>query len=452
MTVTKERRRCIVVGAGITGLSTAILLLRSQPDIDVEIWEAAEQVGGLLAPLSFEGVACDRGSHRIHPQAHPLLFALTRQQEWQRRPRNGRLILNGHHLQYPPKMGDFLRGLGWQTGLQMGWGFATRPRALQQFLNWEQDRRHQEDDDEGFETFVLERVGQAAYEQFYRPYVEKVWGLSPSQISRTVAKQRVSTSSPWQTLLGAVSNRFQPAAPHFLYPRQGMAALLDHLHEQARAHGATIQLGKQVTRKTLQTTDASAIFYSGHLSDITETPGLSHRGLYLLYLAFPRGSIADIDTFYAPESDYWFGRVSQPEQFSGDLRHDEKQVLCVEIPEGRWGPEQSFDAQLPTICHQLQQAGILPHNAPLLAHQQLFLPRVYPMYTRGWVQQWQQAIGSLHDLPPLYPIGRQGLFLHCNMDHCVRMAQEAVLHFTEGKPAVEWHQQVHRYLDLRVRD
>jgi hypothetical protein len=38
------------------------------------------------------------------------------------------------------------------------------------------------------------------------------------------------------------------------------------------------------------------------------------------------------------------------------------------------------------------------------------------------------------------------------MDHCVRMAQEAVLHFTEGKPAVEWHQQVHRYLDLRVRD
>jgi hypothetical protein len=52
----------------------------------------------------------------------------------------------------------------------------------------------------------------------------------------------------------------------------------------------------------------------------------------------------------------------------------------------------------------------------------------------------------------ILPVGRQGLFLHCNMDHCVAIAEDAVDHLTEGHPPEAWFNKCPDYLDLRVRD
>jgi hypothetical protein len=50
------------------------------------------------------------------------------------------------------------------------------------------------------------------------------------------------------------------------------------------------------------------------------------------------------------------------------------------------------------------------------------------------------------------PIGRQGLFLHCNIDHCIEVAHEAVRHLLEGGDARTWTARASRFLDVRVRD
>ncbi len=98
----------LVVGAGITGLSAAWMLRRA--GYSVEVRDKAADAGGLLAPVEFRGLPCDRGSHRIHPQAHPLLLELTQSANWERRPRRGVLVLGGRHMAYPLQLGDFLRG------------------------------------------------------------------------------------------------------------------------------------------------------------------------------------------------------------------------------------------------------------------------------------------------------------------------------------------------------
>ena len=74
------------------------------------------------------------------------------------------------------------------------------------------------------------------------------------------------------------------------------------------------------------------------------------------------------------------------------------------------------------------------------------------MYRRGWLSRWRAALESVVAMGNLFPIGRQGLFLHCNMDHCVHISDEAVRHVTAGGDARGWAEKCQNFLDLRVRD
>ncbi|MGB0639976.1 MAG: protoporphyrinogen/coproporphyrinogen oxidase [Myxococcota bacterium] len=442
-----EKPTVLVVGAGITGLSAAWLLARA--GYPVEVHDAAPEAGGLLAPVQFRGLPCDRGSHRIHPESHPLLRELTSDAGWIEQPRRGRLVLGGRQMAYPPQVGDFLKGLGARTAAHMGINFLTRPGALAGFKRWEEDRKTI-DEDVGFESFVTGRVGRRAYTQFYAPYVEKVWGLHPNDISQTVAKARISTASPLTTLSKAIKPGPVPDRV-FLYPRGGMVELVEFFQTGLTLADVPIHYDSPMGAAEIQSWPGP-VLYSGHLSDLVDQPSLQHRGLYLIHIAVPKGSVGQTDTFYLPEREFWFGRVSQPARFSDELADDECDVLCLEIPEGRWGTDHDFSADITTIQQQLVHAGIIPSRVDIGEMKQTFVPRVYPMYKRNWTQDWSEALRQAAEMGQVFPIGRQGLFLHCNIDQCVYIADEAVRHLTMGGTATQWIPKAKGFLDLRVRD
>ena len=151
------------------------------------------------------------------------------------------------------------------------------------------------------------------------------------------------------------------------------------------------------------------VLYSGHLSHLTPESGLEHRGLYLLHIAVPKDSVGATDTFYLPESDFLFGRVSQPARFSDDFQADDVDILCAEIPEGRHGPAVDFTESADAIQEQLVKAGILPPSTPIVEIEQTFLPRVYPLYTRGWLTRWRAALNQVLDFGEVFPVGTLGL-------------------------------------------
>lgn len=438
--------RVLVVGAGITGLSAAWMLCRA--GFEVTVREGGPEPGGLLAPIDFRGIPCDRGSHRIHPAAHPLLLELTQSADWHQRPRRGKLVLSGRHMAYPLQIGDFLRGLGPKTAAHMAANFLVRPGARRGLKQWEADRADVEEDI-GFEAFVTARVGRRAYQQFYAPYVEKVWGMHPSEISQTVAKARVSTASPISTLKKALQPGDGTDAS-FFYPSGGMAELVDFFTTGLLTAGVDIEYDSPVEAGDLAQWDGP-VLYSGHLSHIAPGHGLEHRGLFILHIALPKGSVGDTDTFYLPEARFDFGRVSQPAQFSGELSDPEFDILCAEIPQGRHSIDTDFTMDRERIQSQLVAAGIIGPHVPLHDVVQTFCPRVYPIYARGWLRRWRAALQAATQAGVL-PIGRQGLFLHCNIDQCVHIADEAVRHLVSGRTASEWAHVAERFLALRVRD
>ena len=220
-----------------------------------------------------------------------LLFALfreiDRERPFLRRPRRGVVLFNDHRIPYPPTALAMLGALGPRASLALGFGLVARSRQRRAFAAWERDRAA-DDEDVGFERFVRARVGGPAYEAFYRPYAEKVWGLDPAELSQSVAKKRVSTTAPWQLVQSVAGRalrwaigREADAVDTFVYPAEGASAIIAWLEAQLAALGVPVERGARF--------DASAprsgpVLFAGDLRDLVPTP-LEHRGLYLVYLA-----------------------------------------------------------------------------------------------------------------------------------------------------------------------
>lgn len=422
-------KTAVVVGAGVAGLTAAWRL--AQAGWQVEIVERTQAVGGLLAGPVVDGVACDLGAHRLHPQALAVravadLSALT---PLVPRPRCGKIVLNGRHLHYPLAVGDLARSLGVVAGARLALGFAMAPR-------W-----HSRDPtaDVGFAQFVIARAGRAAYAAFYRPYAEKVWGIDPGELSQSCAKQRVASAAPWRSVLRG------RAKAKFLLPAGGFAQWIAALLAEATALGASLRLGHSGPLP-----QADAVLDSGHLGEMTTDPHLQHAGLQLVWLRCSGADLGPADTWYCPERKFWFGRVTHVGRFTADPAA--QGLLCVELPQGARPDLPDWRPRLPELVDQLRQARIVPASATVTFAAQRDLPRVYPLYRVGWRAQWDRAMASACSDGKTWPIGRQGLWLHCNIDHAMATAEAAVAEIVAGRPSQAWPQVAAQFLGAQVRD
>jgi UDP-galactopyranose mutase len=441
----KTAGQTLIIGAGISGLTAALFLAQQGKSID--LWEAAPKAGGLVRPVLFRGLHLDVGSHRVHPEAVQVLTSLG--VSWQQKLRRGVLVLQGRHIEYPPSLAGFLCGLGVENSLRFGLSFLTQKSSLQKFQSWEKDRENLSTKDLGFADFVQERAGHAAYEAFYRPYAEKVFGVEASQLSQSVAKKRVSTEAPLSSLLSS----FLSPKKYFLYPEGGLSAVLERLLAKLETLNVNIQYNRPLTIEALPSmSQYERVLYGGYPQVLAPQSTLSYRGLYVLYLSFPVAKLSSVDTFYIPEREYCFGRVSEPQNFSESYQKKEETVLCVEIPQAQFGPHEDFVKKLDEVMRQLYKAKIIPKHLYPSEAKQVFLPKVYPLYLRGWPKEWRATMQQICSLGNVFPFGRQGLFLHCNIDHCVQISRDLVSHLEQQKSPTEWVSYASRYLDVRVRD
>ncbi len=440
-------RKAIVVGSGAAGLTAGWRL--AQAGWQVELLGPEAQVGGLLAPQPVAGWPCDLGAHRLHAPALqvPAVAELAQRIPLEKRRRRGLVLVGGRSFNYPLRLTDLAQGLGLRGGGEL---LGSLVHARLSGRHWERQRAPEPQSDIGFGEFVRSRSGEAAYRAFYRPYADKVWGLDPAELSQSCAKQRVSSSAPWQLL-------WRPQRGEFLHPRGGFGAWMDGLAQLATQSGARVTLCQlSLQHGDLANLDADAVVHTGHLSaaltpDQQLAAQLDHRGLFLLWLVVADGQPGPVDTWYTPEAQFWFGRVSEVGNFLGHP-HGRGRVLCVEIPQGRHAADRDFTGDLGELRRQLAQAKILSREAEVSEVVQRFLPAVYPLFRRGWLPRWRLALRHACASGRLWPAGRQGLWLHCNLDHAMASAEDAVRHVASGGASTQWPELAERWSEVRVRD
>ena len=234
--------RVAVIGAGPAGMTAALRL--SQGGVQVDVYEAGERVGGLARSLDLWGQRVDLGPHRFFStdvRVNRLWLAMVGR-DYRMVERLTRIYYRGRFFHYPLKP---LNALG-----QMG--LASAVRCLASYGKEQFFSRAADAGDNSFETWVVKRFGRRLFEMFFKPYSEKLWGISCQELDADFAAQRIKKFS----LGEGIKNALVPwaAAVHptlvdrFAYPLSGTGSVYEKMASQVRDLGGCLHLGTPVAR------------------------------------------------------------------------------------------------------------------------------------------------------------------------------------------------------------
>src|SRR5204862_1685788 len=100
-----------------------------------------------------------------------------------------------------------------------------------------------------FATVLRDGLGPAISENFYYPYVRKLWALPPEELSVTLARRRVSGNSIGKIvakILRQVPGVRGKRSGGFFYPRRGFGEISEGMRAKSEEAGAAFELDASV--------------------------------------------------------------------------------------------------------------------------------------------------------------------------------------------------------------
>lgn len=438
-----------VLGGGPAGLGAA-WKLKTDTSFNVTVHEGAGILGGNAASFDVEGIRVDYGSHRLHPVTDPEIMGHIKGllgDDLLLRPRHGRIRLKKSWIHFPLKPFDLA------TRLPIPFAFSLFFDAATAKL------RAKATDDPNFKTVLLGGLGKAMCESFYFPYVRKLWGREPTELSTTLAQRRVSGSSLPKLLkkiFGQLPGLKSPTTGKFYYPKEGFGQICNALGEAAEAAGADIQLNSRVTGLTLDANRVTSVTVQTPDGEVTSSPEIiwstlpistliraagdaapvdvreaasriGYRGMILVYLVLDTDQFSEYDAHYFPEAEIPMSRMSEPKNYSATAEPKGRTVLCAELPSDPGDEHWDLsDEELGEKMRGWIKAAGLELTANTIKVETRRLPFAYPVYDRNYAENFAIMDNWVASLENVLTFGRQGLFAHDNTHHALAMAYGAV--------------------------
>jgi protoporphyrinogen oxidase len=426
-----------ILGAGPAGVGAAFQAARRKLG-RVVVFEQRDSPGGNAGSFDIAGIRVDYGSHRLHPTCDPRVLADLKAllgDDLLQRPRHGRILLRNRWIGFPLRPLDlalhlpksFLFGAAADVVLKR---FAPKPL------------------EESFASVLEAGLGGTVCRDFYFPFARKLWGLDPFELSPVQARRRVSANTPAKMLRKTSGKRF------FYYPRRGYGQLFESLADAAKTQGAEFLFHSRVKAIEHDEQRVSSVHYetaesSGSLDChlVLSTLPINHlvrclnpplpildaagrmlfRGMILIYLVLEQDRFSEFDAHYFPEEDIPISRLSEPKNYSATSEPRNRTVLCAELPcdplSDTWTKSEPELGEL--VSQSLVAAGI-PLRAPPLQVTTRRLAHAYPIYKRGFENDFALLDDWVGGFENLVTFGRQGLFAHDNAHHALHMAYCAV--------------------------
>ncbi|MCS6898731.1 MAG: FAD-dependent oxidoreductase [Myxococcales bacterium] len=326
----------LILGAGLAGLSAAWHLRRQ--GVKCRLLERQSQVGGHAVTVEEEGYRFDRTGHLLHLRdeeirgwIHRLLGErlLTVQ-------RRSRVYSHGVYTRYPFQANTY--GLPPEVAHECIMGFL------------EAQKTPPSQEPEHFEAFCLAHFGQGFSRHFMLPYNEKLWGVSPREISAAWCQRFVPIPSVEDVIAGAVGlhDRELGYNASFVYPRSGIGELAMALAaEVGEIERNRVTRWIDPERRVVGLTDEEIHYdylistapldkLGGLLQKVPGEVGAAFRklrctDLYYLDIALSRPILQDFHWVYVPERRFPFYRVGCYSNFSPELAPSGCASLYVEL-------------------------------------------------------------------------------------------------------------------------
>lgn len=414
-----------ILGAGIAGLSSAWLLKKQS--IPFSLFEKQAYIGGLARSFQWHGFYCDFAAHRLFTTDEVVLQQLLNLVPMGRHIRRSRIYLGGNWMRDPLDVVELATNLPLGQRIAMLWHYMARPRRLV---------------DDNFENFVLRRYGRSLYRLFFKPYTEKLFGISGQEISVYWARQKVRLASPLDHYRENTKTKFQ----YFYYPiHQGYGAIANRMYDEVResVHLETQVTGFEVEDQRIRSISYQADGQEEHSMPVDQVIStlplpvtgrmlghdfpMNYRKVDAVYLLVNRPYVSDYHWIYFVDSEIAVNRMVEFKNMSPVDTPEEQSVLCAEVTQDHPDPAGK-------VIADLERIGLMRREEVLdsMVVQEKY---AYPVYDEVFDRTMQNAQRTLSQYSNLHLVGRAAEFRHREVDDNLVSAIDTVRTITERLPA-----------------
>ena len=441
--------KIVIIGAGLTGLSTAYHL-EKQGFYDYKLFEKEAQVGGLCRSIKQNGFTFDYTGHLLHindTYFHNFIQKIVGFKHLNEVKRKSFIYSHNTYTPYPYQIN--LYGLPPQVISDCIHGFATR--------------KHDKKRKKSYYQWVLKHFGSGLGKHFFFPYQQKIFSYDLRKISSQWTGRFVPKTSLRKMISGSIEQSHETVGynKQFFYPHTGginfwVQKLANTLYNKIETNFCVQKI--DLKHKVLQ-------FKNGHtepfdtlistipldicLKSLKETASLSLQKAHTKLLCnsvvnFNLGlfnnNISDKHWIYYPEKQYPFYRIGFYHNFSAHM-----------TPQGcssLYGEFSYLKKSKPFITNKLKKAltkakDILNiKNEDILTEKIINIAHAYVIYD-FWREKNIHNIHKRLQENAIYSIGRYGQWKYSSMQEAVLEGKTVAKHITQNTNKKYWNTQTY---------
>ncbi len=430
----RGRLKIAVIGAGPTGLSAALHLIKYGKSHHVDVYEAAPVVGGMSRSFTLFDHIVDLGPHRFFTQ-NKEIFHFWRElagDDCHKVDRITSILYGGQFIGYPLKFGDLIRALPLKTKSKI-------------FSSYLQRNRYADVNGKNFATTMRYRFGDELYEIFFKGYTERLWGVADDSLSASLAFQRIGRFGLGQAVYHALRSCVRAVEDSFYYPKYGCGQIWERAADLLREEGCGVFTATPVTKiaqtdskkyivssprgektydhviSTLPLSQFIKIYENSPQALRAQVEKLQFRSTILVYVEVSGRPQFKDQWIYLHADNIQTGRITNFSNWGVEQNQRETHILCLEY----WctaGDEfwTQHDRSLSDVAlEDLKKLGYEPHK--LHRSQVVRLANTYPVITNDSESLMTDIVSEFEKHPSLQTVGRGGAFKYNNQDHCIEM-------------------------------
>jgi len=412
--------RTVIIGAGLTGLSTAYHLEQAGYD-DYLLFEKEAEIGGLCRSIRQDGFVFDYTGHLLHindDSFRQIIKDTISFKQLNHLTRKSRIYNHGCTTYYP-----------FQTNLY-GFPPETIATCIEGFI-----KRKKIKNPKTFYSWVLTHFGKGFGRKFFFPYQQKLCCYNPKKITSSWTGRFVPKTDLETIIRGSI----QPQSSigynaTFYYPKKG------GIDQLTNAIASKIQkpINTCYEVKTINLTRKEIIFTNGYrttydilintmplnlfLQKIIDksTTNFHHQYRHLIAnsilninLGIARKNLGDYHWLYVPDSNYPFYRLGFSHYFAQSMAPNECSALYIEC--SYLGKK---DSALPDYTLKKIKKFFKLNDDEIIMKQELTIPHAYVIYN-FWRERHLATLLARLAENGIYSIGRYGAWKYSSMQEAI---------------------------------
>jgi protoporphyrinogen oxidase len=431
----------IIIGAGPAGLTAAYEL--SDSGKKIHVLEKKNKVGGLAETKVFGDYRYDIGPHRFFTKNKEVyeLFLEILGKDAVEVNRKTRILFKNSYFDYPLTPLNALFGLGIIESVLIGFSYLFA--RIKSYLKLTKINN--------FEDWVVDRFGKKLFNNFFKNYTEKVWGIDCKKIGSDWAAQRIKGLSLSTAIKFALfpnsKKRPKTLIDKFYYPRLGAGMLWEKFEKIITDKNVKVSKEKTVTsvessndcfivkytdkKGNIFSEKTQNIFFSNPLLEFidifdSEVPKqvlnsankLNYRNHISVHVTVDK-KLFDDNWIYIHSPDVKMARIADFTNFSTHMSKNGTCSITIEYfcfeHEELWN--QSNDYLIDFAISELR--SIFKEEFNIIHKAVSRSSKAYPVIETGYQDHINVIKEWLSNLSNVTAIGRSGMFKYNNQDHAM---------------------------------